>query len=149
VILPLDVQGCRFSLAGFHEKASIVKPDAATATTVRFGYPCHAAGGEGTESVQARWQRLGEVFNTIEQERQRADEDLRRLTAAAVYLRALFPPSRRLARRGGAELLSTAALGADPSASGNALHLALRNRDRSVRPGLSPEADPFRASKDQ
>jgi hypothetical protein len=149
VIRPLDIQGCRFSLAGFHEKGSLIKPDAATATTVRFGYPYHAAGGEGTESVQARWQRLGEVFKTLEQERQRADEDLRQLTAAAVYLIALFPPRRRLARRGGAELLSTAALGSAPSASGNALLLALRNRGRSVRPGLSPEADPFRASKDR
>jgi hypothetical protein len=102
VILPLDVQGCRFSLAGFHEKASLIKPDAATATTVRFGYLCHAVGGEGTESVQARWQRLGEVFNTLEQERQRADEDLRRLTAAAVYLRALFSQAADL--RDGAAL---------------------------------------------
>jgi hypothetical protein len=29
--------------ADFHEKASLVKADVAAATTVRFGYPCHAS----------------------------------------------------------------------------------------------------------
>jgi hypothetical protein len=43
--------------------------------------------------------RFNEVLYTLEQERQRADEDLRRLTAAAAYLRALLPAHRRRARR--------------------------------------------------
>ena len=45
-----------------------------------------------------RW-RFDEVLVTLEQELQRADEDLRRITAAAAYLRALLPARRRRARR--------------------------------------------------
>jgi hypothetical protein len=29
--------------SNFHEKAVFVKADVAAATTVRFGYPCHAS----------------------------------------------------------------------------------------------------------
>jgi hypothetical protein len=40
-------------------------------------------------------QRFDEVLDELERERQRVDEDLRRLTVAAAYLRALLPPRRR------------------------------------------------------
>ena len=51
--------------------------------------------GEGTKSLEVTWRRLDEVFDTLEQDLQRVDENLRRLTAAAAYLRALLPPRRR------------------------------------------------------
>jgi hypothetical protein len=53
---------------------------------------------DGT-SVHSGWGLFDEVFDTLEQELHRADEDLRRLTAAAAYLRALLPPRRRRPRR--------------------------------------------------
>jgi hypothetical protein len=40
-------------------------------------------------------QRFSEVLDTLEQERQRVDEDLRRLVVAAAYLRAMLPERRR------------------------------------------------------
>jgi hypothetical protein len=45
-----------------------------------------------------RW-RFNEVLDTLEQERQRVDEDLRRLTVAAAYLRAMLPIRRGIRRR--------------------------------------------------
>ena len=44
-------------------------------------------------------QRFSEVLDTLEQERQRVDEDLRRLVVAAAYLRAMLPERRRARRR--------------------------------------------------
>ena len=44
--------------------------------------------------------RFDEVLCMLEKERERFDEDLRRLTVAAAYLRALLPKRRRYARRG-------------------------------------------------
>ena len=49
--------------------------------------------------MQHMWWRFDEVLYDLEQERQRADEDLRRLTAAAAYLRALLPARRSVRRR--------------------------------------------------
>ena len=43
--------------------------------------------------------RFDDVLYDLEQERQRVDEDLKRLTAAAAYLRA-YLPQRRHVRRG-------------------------------------------------
>jgi hypothetical protein len=43
-------------------------------------------------------QRFSEVLDTLEQERQRVDEDLRRLVIAAAYLRTMLP-ERRMRRR--------------------------------------------------
>jgi hypothetical protein len=43
--------------------------------------------------------RFDEVLDALERERQRFDEDLRRLTAAAAYLRALLPYKGRTTRR--------------------------------------------------
>ena len=43
--------------------------------------------------------RFNEVLDTLEQERQRVDEDLRRLTVAAAYLRAMLPTRRGIRRR--------------------------------------------------
>ena len=43
--------------------------------------------------------RFDEVLCMLEQERKRFAEDLRRLTVAAAYLRALLPERRRHARR--------------------------------------------------
>jgi len=43
-------------------------------------------------------QRFNEVLDALERERQRFDEDLKRLIAAAAYLRPLLPP-RRARRR--------------------------------------------------
>jgi hypothetical protein len=40
-----------------------------------------------------------EVLDALERERQRFDEDLRRLTLAAAYLRPLLPRRRRRVRR--------------------------------------------------
>ena len=51
-------------------------------------------------SEAERW-RFEEVLETLEKERQRFDEDLRRLTAAAAYLRALLPARRRSRLPGG------------------------------------------------
>jgi hypothetical protein len=42
--------------------------------------------------MQQTRRRFGEVLYMLEQERKRFDEDLRRLTIAAAYLRALLPP---------------------------------------------------------
>jgi hypothetical protein len=44
-------------------------------------------------------QRFSEVLDTLEQERQRVDEDLRRLVIAAAYLRTMLPERRRTRRR--------------------------------------------------
>ena len=44
-------------------------------------------------------QRFSEVLDTLEQERQRVDEDLRRLVIAAAYLRTMLPVRRRMRRR--------------------------------------------------
>jgi hypothetical protein len=44
-------------------------------------------------------QRFDEVLDALNQERQRVDEDLRRLTAAAAYLRAYLPQRRHARRR--------------------------------------------------
>jgi hypothetical protein len=44
-------------------------------------------------------QRFSEVLDTLEQERQRVDEDLRRLVVAAAYLRAMLPERRLRTRR--------------------------------------------------
>jgi hypothetical protein len=44
-------------------------------------------------------QRFSEVLDTLEQERQRVDEDLRRLVIAAAYLRTMLPERRRMRRR--------------------------------------------------
>lgn len=41
--------------------------------------------------MQDERQRFSEVLDTLEQERQRVDEDLRRLVVAAAYLRAMLP----------------------------------------------------------
>ena len=43
--------------------------------------------------------RFDEVLRMLEQERKRFDEDLRRLTIAAAYLRALLPGRRRRTMR--------------------------------------------------
>ena len=43
--------------------------------------------------------RFDEVLDDLERVRQRFDEDLRRLTLAAAYLRPLLPQRRRSARR--------------------------------------------------
>jgi hypothetical protein len=43
--------------------------------------------------------RFNEVLETLEQERQRVDEDLRRLVVAAAYLRTMLPERRRARRR--------------------------------------------------
>ena len=44
-------------------------------------------------------QRFSEVLDTLEKERQRVDEDLRRLVVAAAYLRTLLPERHRARRR--------------------------------------------------
>jgi hypothetical protein len=44
-------------------------------------------------------QRFNEVLDTLEQERQRVNENLRRLTVAAAYLRAMLPERRLRTRR--------------------------------------------------
>jgi hypothetical protein len=49
--------------------------------------------------MQDTQQRFDEVLDALKHERQRVDEDLRRLTAAAGYLRSLLPKRRRHARR--------------------------------------------------
>ncbi|MBA3472312.1 MAG: hypothetical protein H0T57_03640 [Rubrobacter sp.] len=49
--------------------------------------------------MQDERQRFSEVLDTLEQERQRVDEDLRRLVVAAAYLRAMLPERRRARRR--------------------------------------------------
>ena len=43
--------------------------------------------------------RFDEVLSLLEQERQRFNEDFRRLTVAAAYLRALLPERGRRMRR--------------------------------------------------
>ena len=43
-------------------------------------------------------QRFEEVFDALERERQRFDEDLSRLALAAGYLRELLPDKRRTGR---------------------------------------------------
>ena len=40
-------------------------------------------------------QRFDEVLDALERERQRFDEDLKRLIVAAAYLRPLLPPTTR------------------------------------------------------
>src|SRR5215207_2219218 len=56
---------------------------------------------EGRKSMQdAKQQLFDEVLDTLEQERQRADENLKRLALVAAHLRALLPERRRRARRG-------------------------------------------------
>src|SRR5215218_2714810 len=54
--------------------------------------------GHSVLSGEAERWRFEEVLETLEKERQRFDEDLRRLTAAAAYLRALLPTRRRRRR---------------------------------------------------
>ena len=49
--------------------------------------------------MQDAQRRFDEVLDALEWERQRFDEDLRRLTLAAAYLRPLLPRRRRRARR--------------------------------------------------
>jgi hypothetical protein len=49
--------------------------------------------------MQDTQRRFDEVFDMLEHERQRVDEDLRRLTAVAAYLRGLLPKRRRVLRR--------------------------------------------------
>ena len=44
-------------------------------------------------------QRFSEVLDTLEKERQRVDEDLRRLVVAAAYLRTMLPERHRTRRR--------------------------------------------------
>jgi len=44
-------------------------------------------------------QRFDEVLRELEEERLRVDEDLRRFTVAAAYLRTLLLPPRRRRRR--------------------------------------------------
>jgi hypothetical protein len=44
-------------------------------------------------------QLFDEVLDTLEQERQLADENLKRLALVAAHLRALLPERRRRARR--------------------------------------------------
>ena len=48
--------------------------------------------------MQDEQQRFDEVLDALERERQRFDEDLKRLAVAAAYLRPLLPP-RRARRR--------------------------------------------------
>jgi hypothetical protein len=48
---------------------------------------------------ETQWRRFDEVLFMLEQERERFDEDLVRLTVAAAYLRALLLPERRRMRR--------------------------------------------------
>jgi hypothetical protein len=56
---------------------------------------------KGRKSMQdAKQQLFDEVLDTLEQERQRADENLKRLVLVAAHLRALLPERRRRARRG-------------------------------------------------
>jgi hypothetical protein len=50
--------------------------------------------------LKGTWRRLDEVFDALEQELRHVDKDLRRLTAAAAYPRALLPPRRRRAYHG-------------------------------------------------
>jgi hypothetical protein len=66
------------------------------------------------QGSEAERQRFEEALEALEQERQRVDEDLRRLTAAAAYLRALLPIRRRSGRV--ALLLGAASFGADDNA---------------------------------
>jgi hypothetical protein len=55
---------------------------------------------EGRKSMQdAKQQLFDEVLDTLEQERQRADENLKRLALVAAHLRALLPERRRRTRR--------------------------------------------------
>jgi hypothetical protein len=49
--------------------------------------------------MQEMQQRFDEVLDALKQERQRVDEDLKRLTAAAAYLRGYLPQRRRVRRR--------------------------------------------------
>lgn len=44
-------------------------------------------------------QRFDEVLDTLEEERRRVDEDLRRLAVVAAYLRTLLPKRRRVPPR--------------------------------------------------
>jgi hypothetical protein len=44
-------------------------------------------------------QRFSEVLGKLKQERQRVDEELRRLVVAAAYLRTMLPERRRTRRR--------------------------------------------------
>ena len=50
-------------------------------------------------SMHREQRRFDEVLDTLEQERQRVDEDLRRLVVAAAYLRTMLPERRRARRR--------------------------------------------------
>jgi hypothetical protein len=45
--------------------------------------------------MQDEQQRFDEVLDALDQERQRFDEDLKRLIVAAAYLRPLLPPDAR------------------------------------------------------
>jgi len=49
--------------------------------------------------MQDTQQRFDEVLDALKQERQRVDEDLKRLTAAAAYLRAHLPQRCHVRRR--------------------------------------------------
>jgi hypothetical protein len=52
-----------------------------------------------TADVKDTHSLFDEVFDMLEQERRRFDEDLGRLTAAAAYLRTLLPHKGRTTRR--------------------------------------------------
>ena len=49
--------------------------------------------------MQDTRRRFDEALYALEQARRRADEDLRRLTVAAAYLRALLPKRKRVRRQ--------------------------------------------------
>jgi hypothetical protein len=49
--------------------------------------------------MQDTQQRFDEVLDALKQERQCVDENLRRLTAAAAYLRVYLPQRRHVPRR--------------------------------------------------
>ena len=48
--------------------------------------------------MQDERRRFDKVLDELEQERQRVDEDLRRLVVAAAHLRAMLPERRRARR---------------------------------------------------
>jgi hypothetical protein len=76
------------------------KRESKPTTEERLDYNC-ASFLEALEgpSLQDTQRRFDDVFDALEREQQRFDEDLRRLTIAAAYLRELLPQRRRPVRR--------------------------------------------------
>jgi hypothetical protein len=106
---------CRIPQVNFHEKAIFVKADVAVATTVRFGYPCHA-------SIRT----LGELTlfgGSVHHE----------IRLFSGTLQTLPSSERSLRRETGPSSLAQSPL--DPKRSGN---LRLRRCSRAAVPGSSP-----------